>query len=170
MGVGVVGRELRPWWRSAMTSVSPRPAGHDASAGIVEQAIAVLEAELAAPPAPGSAAPSPMAEPMFCAVAHGRPGQTIQLVLGLLNEQPTQPVQVQLFCTDLAAGPGRRIAAERITFEPATLRLAPRASADVVVRIDIPSSADRGLYAGLLRATQPEDLQALVTLHVESPA
>ena len=100
MGVGGVGRELRPWWRSVMTSVSPRPAGNDASAGIVEQAMAVLEAELAAPPAPGSAAPSPMGEPMFCAVAHGRPGQTIQLVLGLLNEQPTQPVQVQLFCTD----------------------------------------------------------------------
>jgi hypothetical protein len=143
--------QLLKWAEAAAAVAATQPAS-PGRAPLVSQ-------QLASAPPPHDA--------IFRAAGRSRAGQSIEIILGLVNEQRVEPVEVQLFCTDLVAGPGRHIAAERITFEPAALWLAAQSSADVMVRVDVPPSAAPGLYAGLLRATNLEDLKAIVMLCVE---
>jgi hypothetical protein len=112
--------------------------------------------------------PSPrQADSLFHATARSRPGESVELVLELINDQRAGPVQVEWVCTDLVSAQGRRIAAERIAFEPAALWLPAQSSGTVALRVDVPPNAEPGLYAGLLRATNLDDLKAIVTLGVE---
>jgi uncharacterized membrane protein len=141
-----------------------RPEGN-AGAEIVEQAVAVLDAELGGGVA--AAQPAGSTQGILHVASRGRPGQTVDLVLGLVNERTTEPVRVHLFCTELVAGYGSRIAAERVALDPADLWLAAQSSGDVVVRVNIPQNAEPGLYAGLLRAANLDDLNAIVTLAVD---
>jgi hypothetical protein len=105
--------------------------------------------------------------PVFRATARARPGQLIELSIGLVNDDPDEPAEVELFCTELLAGPDLRIPEARVRLLPSGLRLQPGGSADVVIRVDVPPDAARGSYVGLLRATNLDDLQAIVALRVE---
>ncbi len=105
--------------------------------------------------------------PVFRVTARARPGQLIELAIGLVNDDPDAPAEVELFCTDLLAAPDLRLPGARVTMLPSRLQLEPGGSADVVIRVDISPGAARGSYVGLLRATNLDDLQAIVTVYVE---
>jgi hypothetical protein len=109
----------------------------------------------------------PAAENQICrATTRTRPGEAVELTVGLANDDLERPAQIELFCTELLAGPDRCISRDQVTLLPPRLEIPPGGSADVVVRISVPPGA-AGTYGGLLQGVGRSQLQALVSVRVD---
>ena len=93
------------------------------------------------------------------------PGGLAVIEFSLVNDD-NRPAPVAFFCTGLVGDAGARIGADQVSFEPPALTLAPGLTHRVSVQIAVPAQAAPGLYAGLMRASQIDHLQAVLTLRV----
>ncbi len=95
-----------------------------------------------------------------------RAGESVEAPMKLENDSETQTVHFSFRCSDLVNESGDRIAATQVTITPATLRLAPRQAEQVIVTVNVPADAPAGSYAGLLQATNLNNLRAVLVVHV----
>ncbi len=122
--------------------------------------------------APAAAEPrdatAPVLEPapVLSASAAVAPGGTAQIVVSLVNEDE-EPARIVFFGTGLVGDDGALIPAERLSFQPLELILEAGKSGDVTVEIGVPANAPGGTYSGLIRASQLDDLHAVVVVRVE---
>jgi hypothetical protein len=108
-------------------------------------------------PAPVLSPPGPVA-----------PGGTAQVVISLVNEDEL-PARIAFFSTGLIGDDGVHIPVDRVSFEPQELTLTPGTTGDVIVRVAVPAQTRRGVYSGLLRASQLDHLHAVLVVQVEKP-
>jgi hypothetical protein len=96
----------------------------------------------------------------------GSAGQIAELTIGLANDHSAAPAAVELCCSDLLDGMGRRIPAEHVRVDPSALYLQPGESADVSINVDVPVGTSPGSYRGVLQAVNTDGLQAIVSVRV----
>lgn len=94
------------------------------------------------------------------------PGGRGELTMSLENESDAAVAEFTLHSSELVSASGYRIPADHVSFDPATLSVAPRASGMVKVTIRVPLDATPGSYEGLLRATQLDGLRAMLVVQV----
>ena len=94
-------------------------------------------------------------------------GEVAKIPMDLENNSDKIMDEFSFHSTDLVDASGRRIAAERITFTPSTLSLAPYKTQKVVVAVNIPAKTSAGIYSGLIRATKMDQLQAILVIQVD---
>lgn len=94
------------------------------------------------------------------------PGGLGELTMSLENESDAAVAEFTLHSSELVSASGYRIPADHVTFDPAALSVAPRASGMVKVTIRVPLDATPGSYEGLLRATQLDGLRAMLVVQV----
>jgi len=114
----------------------------------------------------GSRAPEEKA--VFRTVASVQPGHRVEIRLGVVNDQQ-DAVRMDFTWTDLV-GEGAHIPAEHMTVVPREVVIQPGASADVLVRVDVPPETRHGVYKSLLRASAVPDLEAIVTVEIQQSA
>jgi hypothetical protein len=93
-------------------------------------------------------------------------GAVGELKISLENPSDEGTAQFTLHAAELVSASGSRIPGERVVFEPATLRVGPRATGDVAVTVSVPEGTPSGVYEGLVRATQLDTLRALLSIEV----
>lgn len=93
-------------------------------------------------------------------------GTVGELKISLENPSDEGTAQFTLHAAELVSASGARIPGERVTFEPATLRVGPRATGDVAISVSVPAGTPSGVYEGLVRATQLDTLRALLSIEV----
>jgi hypothetical protein len=103
--------------------------------------------------------------PVLRAKRDARPGGTAEILTAVHCDG--QGIEADLVWSDLVAGTGQRIPASRLSVRPSRVRLAGSGAVDVVVRVEVPSETAPGLYQGVLRASSPIDLGAVLTICVE---
>lgn len=118
--------------------------------------------------APSAAAPTQASSgvPVIRAPASAAPGTTTEITMALENESDTGTAEFTLHVSELVTATGARIAAASVEFEPATLTVGPRAVGMVTIRVSIPENAPPGSYEGIVRASQMEQLRALLLVQV----
>ena len=122
--------------------------------------------DLLAPPLRPAPVPDQIERlPVLRARRSAQPGGAAEIHTGLRNDGPT-PVEVGFVWSDLVAGPDGRIDAGRVRLLPGGVRFPPGVFADLTIGLDVPNDARPGLYHGLLQATEPVGLRALLTFPV----
>jgi len=95
-----------------------------------------------------------------------RPGEQVSMSISMRNDDPTASADLNFFATDLVASADDRIPGSCVGISPPSIRLAPGGSADVIIRLNVPSDGPPGTYQGLLLATGDDNLQAIVSVRV----
>ncbi len=96
-----------------------------------------------------------------------KPGGVAKIPMDLENNSDKIMDKFSFHSTDLVDASGNRITAERISFTPSTLSLAPYKTQKVVVAVNIPAKISAGIYSGLIRATKMDQLQAILVIQVD---
>ena len=96
-----------------------------------------------------------------------KPGEVAKIPMDLENNSDKIMDKFSFHSTDLVDASGKRIAAERITFTPSALSLAPYKTQKVFVAVNIPAKTSAGIYSGLIRATKMDQLQAILVIQVD---
>lgn len=102
---------------------------------------------------------------MLCSAGAVVPGGTARITVSLANEDD-QPVQVTFFGTGLVGDSGELIPVECLSFEPRELAIGAREDGSVEASVAVPAHIPRGIYSGLIRASELEELHAVLVIHV----
>ncbi len=95
----------------------------------------------------------------------GRGGDA-RLSMAVTNSSDSTTEPFSLVASDLISDAGQRIAATHVSFEPASVALAAKASERVTIKVHVPGGIDPGRYAGLVQATNLEHVRAVLTITV----
>jgi hypothetical protein len=112
----------------------------------------------------GPLAPSTI--PTLSAPQPVKAGDAVEIPMAVENDSHTQTAQFSFHVSDLINESGSHIAASQITLAPALLTLGPRQSEKVTVTIHVPAGTAAGSYAGLLQATNFNQLRAVLAVQV----
>lgn len=105
--------------------------------------------------------------PAAAALPRVSPGGTTSVKVAVRNDSPDTVDAMRLRCGGLYSSGDVRIPGHRVKFEPVTVNVAPRATAEVTCSVNVPADAKRGHYTGLIEATGLTGVQLLVSLDVE---
>jgi hypothetical protein len=94
------------------------------------------------------------------------PGATADLPLALENESDQTTAEFTLHASELVTASGARIPSDCVSFEPTTLAVGPRQVGQVQVHIRVPEGTPAGSYEGIVRASQLEQLRAVLLVQV----
>jgi hypothetical protein len=95
----------------------------------------------------------------------GRPGETSSADLDVQNSGSAQ-ADVQLQCASLLGPGAERIAGSYLRISPASVRLAPGATARLQVTLSIPADARAGPYLGRIQVAGQPAVGSLVSVSV----
>jgi len=95
-----------------------------------------------------------------------RPGDSFEIEMMLENESDKQINKISMICNDLINSDGKKITARNVAFSPGVTSLKPKAQANVTIGITIPKAAEAGSYSGIIRATNMNQLQAILVVNV----
>lgn len=126
----------------------------------------LMQAGSAEADAPGSAEAAAMRIPAVRTSGTVAPGETATVTMSLENASDATTTEFTLHCSELVSARDRRIPASAVAFEPKTLSVEPRVAGTVTVRVTVPLGTDPGIYEGLLRATQLDELRAMLVVTV----
>jgi FtsP/CotA-like multicopper oxidase with cupredoxin domain len=158
------------------------PSGEAAAeAALLERAAAILKEESTqlpkypshpALPAPGApavaAAPAPLEDIVILQPKLAvRPGQTANLAITVTNDSDSATV-CTVSATDLVSVSGAAIGKNQVRISPPEASIAPGASADFTIAIDVPPGTPPGQYGGLLAVSGWEAVHAVLTVKVIS--
>ncbi|WP_116999489.1 hypothetical protein [Desertimonas flava] len=93
-------------------------------------------------------------------------GGDATLSMAVTNSSDSMTEPFSLVASDLISDAGQRIAATHVSFEPASVVLAAKASERVTIKVHVPDGIDPGRYAGLVQATNLEHVRAVLTITV----
>jgi hypothetical protein len=115
-----------------------------------------------------AAAPSPAQTgvPMMRVAAPVAAGATADLPLALENESEVATAEFTLHASELVTGSGARIPSDCVSFHPGTLAVGPRQVGQVSVQVRVPEGTPPGSYEGIVRASQLEQLRAVLLVQV----
>ncbi len=144
-----------------------------AATGIGEQVVQAarqLESVVVDEPAGGSAYEPPTdatarCEPAVLRLQSVSPGGTASKRFVVRNDSLDTIDAMFLRCDGLFALAGRRILGESVRFTPPTVDVAPRGTAQVECTVNVPATAKRGSYTGLIE-TGRTGVELLVSLTV----
>lgn len=94
-------------------------------------------------------------------------GETGAVAMSLENPSDAGTSRFTLHASDLVSASGEHIESRSIAFSPSSLSVGPRQAGRVEVSIAVPAGTPAGTYEGLVRATQMEELRAMLTIVVE---
>jgi hypothetical protein len=104
--------------------------------------------------------------PVALALPDVSPGDAASLPFDVRNDSLETVDGMRLRCAGLFGAGGIRISGPQIKFAPVTVDVAPHGTASVTCTVNVPASAKRGHYIGLIEATGLAGVQLLVTLDV----
>ena len=104
-------------------------------------------------------------EPVVLRLSSVSPGGSASKRFDVRNDSLATIDAMPLRCDGLFALAGRRIAGESVRFTPPTVDVAPRGTAQVECVVNVPATAKRGSYTGLIE-TGRTGVQLLVSLTV----
>lgn len=93
-------------------------------------------------------------------------GTAGEVAMSLENPSDIGTATFTLHASDLVSAAGTRIQADRVAFSPASLSVGARQAGRVGVTVTVPAGTPSGTYEGLVRATQLENLRAMLTVVV----
>lgn len=96
-------------------------------------------------------------------VTAGRAGV---VAMALENPSDVGTASFTLHASDLVSASGTRIESQHVVFTPASLSVGPRQAGRVEVSVAVPPGTPAGTYEGLVRATQMENLRAMLAVVV----
>lgn len=88
------------------------------------------------------------------------------VVMALENPSDVGTSSFTLHASDLVSASGTRIDSQQVAFAPASLSVGPRQAGRVEVSVAVPPGTPAGTYEGLVRATQMENLRAMLSVVV----
>lgn len=95
-----------------------------------------------------------------------KPGETVTLVLSLLEDQLGTPKKIELRKADLI-GPGNQIIYKRaIKIEPKSLSLKSKEEKEVTITLNLPKNSEPGCYNALLTDKNDPLVRVLIALEV----
>lgn len=105
------------------------------------------------------------AVPVLRARRPAGPGGAAEIRTSVENDGPS-PVEVGFLWSDLVADSDGRIPAGFLRLAPGRVRVAPGTAVVLTIGLDVPRGARPGVYRGLLQATEPVGLRAVLTFPV----
>ena len=96
-----------------------------------------------------------------------KPGDNIELSMLLTNESKDEQKAVVLNKADLINGSGNKILSRNINIEPHSFALAPSDKKEVLIKIRVPLNCKPGIYSGLFRDNNDNDISTVITIEVE---
>jgi hypothetical protein len=134
------------------------------SLGALSERVVSVRPGAAAAPKKGGDASATLRMPQPIA-----PGASLSLPMTLENAADVATETLRLQCADLLSDSGARLAASQVGFVPEQLSIPARSAATVQITVTVPPDASPGTYAGLLLASQPDQVRAVLIVQVESP-
>lgn len=95
-----------------------------------------------------------------------QPGESAHITMTVENDSDTLTAQFSFHSSDFVSASGDHIAASYVTTAPSSLTLNPRQTEKVTVTVNVPLGTPAGLYAGLLQATNLNQLRAVLVVQV----
>jgi hypothetical protein len=143
-----------------LLSVATRTVG-----GLAQSAVKIVggEGQVGGQPSSSAATRVPTLSPSQPAHA----GSTVEVAMSLENDSDAPTEEFAFHATDLVDAAGDRIPAEKISFEPSALVIAPHSRSRLSITVEVPGGTPAGVYTGLLQATKMSQLRAMLMLPIE---
>ena len=118
-------------------------------------------------PAGASSSRAGASVPTLTPAAATHAGATVELSMALENDSDAPTEEFAFHATDLVNQQGNRIDADRVRFSPPALVIPPHDRARLLIQIDVPEGASKGVYTGLVQATKMSQLRAMLLVPIE---
>lgn len=127
--------------------------------GLANRAVAIRDPAVPEAARSGRVPTLTMSEP----VAAGSSGD---VAMSVENDSDQATETFTMNASDLISGAGDRIPANRIAFDPPSLKVDPREAEKITVLLTVPPKTPPGTYSGLLQATKLEPVRAVLVVTV----
>lgn len=109
----------------------------------------------------------PAAAPRPTATGKAKPGEEAEIQISFENSLTVPTEEFRLYSTDLISDSGVRIPADAILFTPETLKIGPRLTEQITIKVAVPEDAAAGTYSGLVLASNMPQLKSEIVVKVE---
>ena len=126
-----------------------------------------VTAGAAVPNADNETAPAGVHLPALRVPGKVSAGGTVQVAMLLENPSDAATAVFTLHASDLVSASGGHISSRQVGFSPPSLSVGPRQTGRVDVSVSVPGNTPVGTYEGLVRASQIENLRAILSVVVD---